>query len=130
MRALFGLHMPKILGFIIPRRHHPRAEGNVALQIKLIRSVIQVAQNLRLARVAFRPFPALHQLIRKMIAIAVAFGITARTGVAVPIPGAAHAIARFQHMGGKPQAIPQAMELIHAGETGTDDQRVIKLGVG
>ena len=65
-----------------------------------------------------------------MIAIAVAFGITPRAGVAVPIPGAAHAIARFQHMGRKPEAIPQAMELIHASEAGTDDQRVIKLGVG
>ena len=129
-RALFRAHAPQIGGLIIARRHHARAEGNVALQIKLIRGVIQIAQNLRLARVAFGPFPALHQLIREMIAIAMAFGIAPRAGVAVPIPGAAHAIARFQHMGRKPEAIPQGMELIQTGETGTDDQRVIKLGVG
>ena len=129
-RALFRAYAPQIGDLIIPRRHHARAEGNVALQVKLIRSIIQIAQNLRLARVAFGPFPALHQLIREMIAIAMAFGITPRARVAVPIPGTAHAITGFQHMGGKPLAVAQAMELIHAGETGTDDQRVIELRLG
>ena len=129
-RALFRAQAPQIGGLIILRRHHARAEGNVALQVKLIRGIIQIAQNLRLARVAFGPFPALHQLIRKMIAIAMAFGITPRPGIAVPIPGTAHAITGFQHMGGKPLAVAQGMELIHAGETGADDQRVIELRLG
>ena len=59
-----------------------------------------------------------------------AFGIAPRARVAVPIPGTAHAIARFQHMGGKPLAVAQGMKLIHTGETSADDQRVIELRLG
>src|SRR5277367_4436828 len=53
-----------------------------------------------------------------------AFGIAARAGIAVPVPGAADTTACLEQPRREPEPVAQAEQLIEAGEPGTDDQRV------
>ena len=80
-----------------------------------------------LRRIAFRPIPFPQQFLREGVAVGVAFGIAARTGIAIPVPGAADAVGRFEHLHRKPEPIAQAMQLVEAGEPGADDQGVERL---
>ena len=57
------------------------------------------------------------------------FGIAAGAGIAVPIPGAADPVRRFQQLDRQSKAVAQAVQLIKAGKTGADDQRVEVVGL-
>src|SRR5256885_9690010 len=68
------------------------------------------------------PFP--HQLLGKGVAIGPAFGIETRAGITVPVPGAADVRAGLEDPRGHAQ-FAQAVEHIHAGNPGADDDRVV-----
>ena len=53
-----------------------------------------------------------------------AFGIAAGAGIAVPVPGAADAVAGFEQAHRQPEPVAQTEKLIKAGKAGADDQRV------
>ena len=77
-----------------------------------------------LAGIALGPFPFAHQLGGEGVPVDVAFGIAARAGIAVPIPGAADATAGFQRLHRQAKTVAQAQELVESGEAGADHQRV------
>src|SRR6476620_12049908 len=70
------------------------------------------------------PVPFRHQLLGKGVAIGPAFGIETRAGITVPVPGAADVRAGLEDPYGHAQ-FAQAVEHIHAGNPGADDDRVV-----
>ena len=62
-------------------------EADVTAQVELVGYVVQVAFVLGLAGIQFLPIPLLEKLFGEGIAVGVALGVKARTGVAVPVPG-------------------------------------------
>src|SRR5262249_4391400 len=61
------------------------------------------------------------------VAVGIALRIEPRAGIAVPVPGPAHAGARFEHMGLEPE-LAQAMELVEPRDARPDDDRVVLHG--
>ena len=111
---------------VVPvRGGHARAELHVPAQIELVGDQVQVFEVVRLGREMLLPVPFLQQLLREGIAVAPAFGIEARAGVAAPVPGAAEIGAGFEdpHLHAE---LPQPVELIDAGDPGADDNGVVR----
>ena len=122
--ARFGAHAPEICRLIVVRGGHAGVEADVTLEVEAVGDVVEVAQDLRRPGIALRPFPLARQLFGERVTVGVAFRIASRTGVAVPVPGAADPRARLQHLDRKTQTVAQAEQLIETGKTGADDQRV------
>jgi hypothetical protein len=116
-------HFPLIRGLIEARRFDARVELDVAAQVELIGDVVEIALGLRLSGEMFLPVPLLQEFLGERIAIAVAFGIEARAGIAIPVPGASHAAAFLIHAHLQPE-LAQTVELIQTGHARADDDRV------
>ncbi len=102
---------------------HPALELDVAAQIELVGDIVEIALGLRLAREVLLPIPLLQQFRRKGVAVGPAFGIEARAGIAVPVPGAADPGAALERAHPEPE-FAQLIELIEAGNAGADDDSV------
>src|SRR5437016_612999 len=100
------------------------AELYVPAKVELVGDVIQVFQRVRLGGEVLLPVPFPHQLLGKGVAIGPAFGIETRARIAVPVPGAADVRAGLEDSHSHAQ-FAQAVEHIHAGNPGADDDRVI-----
>ena len=122
--APVGLDHPFAAGLVIAGTGHAGAELDVAPQVELVGDIIQIPQDLRLPGIAARPLPFEQDLLREGEAVVVAFGITARAGVAVPEPGAAHAVGHLDHPGAEAK-LAQLEQHVEAGEPGTDDHCVV-----
>ena len=120
----FGGHVPAIAGLVVPGGNDAGVEVDVALQVEFVGHEVQVAQDLRLLRIALGPFPLLQQLVGEIERVGMALRIAARARITVPVPGTPDAIAGLHHLHRKPQPITQAQQLIHAGKPGADHQRV------
>src|SRR5260370_11924538 len=99
--AVADLTNSAVLDLVKGRRMHPRVELNVAAQVKPVCDVIDVTQDFRLWRIALGPNPLLLQLLRELVRIPDALHVAARTGVAVPIPGAANTAPGLEDTHGK-----------------------------
>src|SRR4030088_3086534 len=101
----------------------PGLEPDVAAQVEAVGDVVGIAQDLGLGGVALGPFPFLLQLGRELVGILDAFDVAARAGIAVPVPGAADALAGLEHP--HPKTLQaQAVQHVHAAEPGADDHRI------
>src|SRR4029078_10258684 len=112
-----------VLAFVVAGRCDPRVEGDVAPQVELVSDEVAIAQRLGLRGKMLAPFPLAQQLLGKRIAVRPAFGIEARAGLAIPVPGPADVAAGLEHAHRQAKRA-QAMQLVHAGQTGTYDNRV------
>ena len=121
-------HVPQVCRFVVAGTIHAGVEANVPAQVEAVCHMVEVAHDLGLLGVALGELPLADQIIGEGVAVGMAFGIAARAGVAVPVPGAAHAIGRFQQKRVQAQPVAQLVQLVHAGEAGADDQRVECLG--
>ena len=119
---------PALRGFIEMRAHDAVIELDMAAQIETVCHVLQIAQCFGLRGEMLAPAPFLQQFIGKRIAVGVAFRIKPRAGVAIPIPGAAQIAAGLEHLDAIAK-LPQAIQLIEAGNAGADDDH-IGLGQG
>ena len=129
-RAGAGREQPALRGLVPRSRCHLGAEANVAPQVVAVGDETEVAQNFRLGGVFFRPLPRALQLRIEGVAVIGGLDVATRTGIAVPVPGAADIAGRIQSHDGK--ACPaQAMEKVQAGKAGTDhgDVDVLHTGV-
>ena len=68
-------------------------ELDVAAQVEAVGDVVDVAQDLRLGGVALGPVPLLLELVGERVRVVQALDVAARARVAVPVPGAADAVA-------------------------------------
>ena len=96
---------------------------DVAAQVEPVGDVVGIAQDFGLSGEQFAPLPVLLQLRRERIGILHALDVTACARVAVPVPGAADACSRLEHDRRHAEAT-HAMQHVHAGEAGPDDDHV------
>ena len=119
-RAIACRQMPA-LGILVPFRFGDRrAEPDVPSQVVAIGDEAEIAQDLGLGGVLLRPLPRRLQLGVERVAVVRRLDIASRTGIAVPVPGAADIVGGLQ-CHGREAGLAQAMKQIEAGETGTDD---------
>ena len=123
MVAAVRLDLPAVRRLVEVRRGHARLELNVAAEIEAVGDVLDVAQDLGLGGIALRPVPFLLQLVGEGVGVVHALDVAAGAGIAVPVPGAADAAARFEDPRGEAEAA-QAVEHVQAGEPGADDDGV------
>src|SRR6185437_9667177 len=94
-------------------------ELDVAAEVELVGDEIEVAFGLGLGGEVLLPVPLVEQLLRERIAVGPAFGIEARAGIAVPIPGAADRRTGFE--GAHPQTeLAQLVKLVEPRDAGAD----------
>ena len=114
---------PPVPDLIEVRTCHAGIEGDVPAQVEPIGDVVGVAKDLRLTGVALRPFPFLLQFVGETVGVLHALDVAARAGVAVPVPGAADAVAGLEYAGAETGAA-QPVQHVEAGETGAYDDHV------
>ena len=68
-------------------------EPVVTPQIEPVRHMVQIRQDLGLRGEPLRPRPVALQVLVERVGVVDTFDVAARTGIAVPVPGAAHARA-------------------------------------
>ena len=97
---------------------------DVAAQIEAIGDVVQVRQNFRLPRIAFRPLPLLLQRFVEGIAVLHAFHVATRPWITVPEPRAANAVARLEDAHAE-SLLAQTVQQVETRKTGTDNDGVV-----
>src|SRR6185312_6519714 len=96
--AAIGLDRPAPGAFVEGCFGHAGIERDVAAKLEAVGDVIGVGEDFGLRRILFRPAPLLVELFREGKRILHALDVTARAGIAVPVPGAAHAAACFEYL--------------------------------
>ena len=120
-------HAPQTGHLVVNGGGHAGVELDVAPQVEAVDHMVDVAQDLRLRRVALGPVPFLLQFLAEGIGVVQALHVAARAGVAVPVPGAAHAVAGLQHLYRQAHA-QGAMKLVEPGKAGAHDHQVYLAG--
>src|SRR5262249_36789242 len=118
--ALVGAHGPAIGLFIEHGLDNPLAELDVGLEVEALGAMLEIAQDLVLLRIAFGPLPLWREVRVEGGAIDVTMGVATRTGIAVPVPGPADAMARLDRLDLQAEAVAQRLDHVHAGEAGAD----------
>src|SRR5262249_22555222 len=104
--------------------NHAGVKCDIPLQIETVGDVVEIAPDLRMARIALAPLPLAEQRLREGVAVGVAFRIAARPGIPVPVPGAADPPALFQHPGAEAETVAQGQHLVEARKARADDQGI------
>src|SRR6202012_3379693 len=92
--------------------------------VELVRHVIQVALRLWLAREMLVPVPFFQKFVGKRVAVGPTFGVETGTGIPVPVPRAADVAAGLENPCREAE-FPQLVELVEAGDAGSDDNGVV-----
>jgi len=95
----------------------------VSSEVEAVHHVVEIPLDLRLFGEVLPPLPFLEELLGEEIGIRVALGVEPRPRIPVPVPGAPHAVARFEQLGGE-SGLQGAIELVDAGDTGTDNHHI------
>jgi len=93
------------------------------IKIVFLRHVLRVSKDFGLRRVLFRPLPFIEQFRVPRVLVVRSRDVAARTRVAVPVPGATHVVAGFEHPRGEP-VLAQLVQQVHAGEPRPGDNDV------
>ena len=92
-------------------------------QVEAVDDVVQIALGLGLRGEVLLPLPLVEELLGEEVAVGVALRVEAGTGVAVPVPGAADAVAGLEQQRGEP-GVEGPVELVDPGDAGTHDEHV------
>ena len=114
---------PRARRLVVDGRGDPGAEAHVAAEVEPVDHVVEVALGLRLLGEVLLPLPLVEQLLREQVAVGVALGVEPGPGVAVPVPGAADAVAGLEQLH-REARLARAVQLVDAGDAGADDQHV------
>lgn len=119
-----GLHPPRAVRVVVPRGLDAGAEADVTQQVEALGDVLEVGEDLRLARVLAAPLPLLQQLFGEGVPVHVALGVAARSRVPVEVPGAADPVRRLDHYGPQAEHVTHPVQHVETGETGPHDHDV------
>jgi hypothetical protein len=112
---------PVLVGGVIPPRgKNLGAEADVAAEVVAVGHEAEVAQDFRLGCVFLRPGPRPLQLRIETVAVVDGLDVAARSGIAVPVPGAADVVG-LVHRDDTEAGLVQAMQQIEAGKPGAYD---------
>ncbi|MGY3104590.1 hypothetical protein ACVWW7_001217 [Bradyrhizobium sp. LM6.9] len=115
--AVVGGELPAFGRFVPFGFGHLGLEADVAPEIVAVGDEAEIAQDLGLGGVFFRPGPGLVEFRIERIAVIDGLDIAARAGITVPVPGAAD-IAGFFEGDRREAGLAQPMEKIEAGKPG------------
>ena len=101
----------------------PGGELDVAPQVEPVGDVVGVAEDLRLGGVLLGPLPLLLEVLVEAVGVLHALDVAAGARVAVPVPGAADAVAGLEHLHGEALR-PGLVEHVEAREPGSDHDDV------
>jgi hypothetical protein len=112
-----GGDLPAVVRLVVHGPGDGRAELDVAAQVHLVGDEVEVVEDLRLAREALAPRPLVEDLRREVVAehVVDALAVAAGARVAVPVPGAPHAVAALEHLH-RHVELPQVMQHGEAAE--------------
>jgi len=102
---------------------------NVGAQVVAVGHMLQIRQDLRLRHIARGDVHLLQQLFIPRIAVNKGLGVRQRAGVAVPVPGAAHAAGLVEDAHFQALLVAQLFQHVHAAKAGADDDCVQMFGV-
>src|SRR5262249_22241975 len=85
--------------------------------------VVEITLGLRLRREVLAPFPVVEEFLREQVAVGVALGVKARTGIAVPVPRSTDAPTAFEQLH-REARFARAIQLVYARDAGADDEYV------
>ena len=122
--AFVGAHRPQLGVVVEDDFDDALAELDVGLEVEALGAVLEVAQDLVLLRIALGPFPFLQQVLVERVTVDVAVGVAACAGIAIPVPGAADAVAGLEHGDVQVELVAKRMQHVHAGEAGADDDGI------
>jgi hypothetical protein len=127
--SVVGGHLPGA-GRVVPHRGaHSGTEPHVAPEVEPIDHVVEVLLDLGLGGEVLLPRPVVEQLAREEVAVGVALRIEPSTWVPVPEPRAADALASLDELRREP-LLERTVQLVDAGDAGTDDQHLDVGGCG
>jgi len=95
-RAIVGGELPASGGLVPFRFRDLGLEANVTPEIVTVGDEAQIAQDLGLGRVFLRPGPGGLEVRIEGVAVIDGLDIAARTGISVPVPGAADVAGFFE----------------------------------
>ena len=116
--AVRGRHDPAAALLVEHRGGDRRFELDVLAQVEPIGDVLEVAEELGLARIALTPRPLLLKLVRERVGVVDALDVAACARIAVPVPGAADSRCRLEDARAHSE-LPEAIERVQAGEACT-----------
>ncbi len=123
MAPVRGHDLPAPARLVVTGAGDPRVQLDVAAEVEAVGDVVQVAEDFRPGRIALGPVPLLLELLGERVGVVQRLDIAAHARVAVPVPGAADAVALLEHPYAQAHA-SQAMQGVQPGEAGADDDRV------
>src|ERR1700712_375805 len=94
--AIIQRELPAAKALVPARRGKAAVELNITPQVELVGNIVEIALGLGLGSKPLAPVPFMEELLRKRIAIGMAFGIEASAWIAVPIPGSTNCRTRFE----------------------------------
>ena len=123
--GLTGLrsHRPGLLRVIESDARNPGVEREVFEDVHAVSGMVQVAQDLGLARISLLKRPLLLHILEERIRVVHGLGVAARPWIPVPVPRAAHAITGLKAVHGK-TGLAQPVHHVHAGKPRSDHHRV------
>ena len=129
--AGLGVDDPGVGGLVEGHGGDAGLEADVAAQVVAVGDVVEVALDLGLGGEVLAPLPLLLELRVEPERVLEARDVAARAGVAVPVPGAAHARRPLEHHHAE-AALAQHLQGVEAGHAGPhdDDVRVERDVVG
>jgi hypothetical protein len=123
LEAVGGPRRPRRRGLVPGRRGHLAAQADVPAQAEPVDHVVEVRLGLRLRGELLRPVPLLPQVFGEEVPVGVALRVEPAAGVAVPVPGAADAVALLQ----QPHRVAGRagpVQLVEAEDAGADDHQI------
>ncbi len=122
--TLIGAHRPSVRQIAPVGRRDSRVERHVAAQVVAVCDMAQVAEDLRLFRILSAPLPVLHQLLVEGQTVEERLGVTAGSGIPIPVPRTAHVVACLEDTNTQPHLVAKPTVHAQACKAGTDDYRI------
>jgi hypothetical protein len=123
--AVVGADGPDLRGVVPLDGRDARVEAEVLAHVELVRTPLEVAQDLRLRGEALAPAPLSLQLGGEGVGVEDGVEVAARPRVAVPVPGPAGPRAGVEGLDLQPEVVTQLVHRVQPGKPCADDDDVV-----
>lgn len=128
-RSVRQRHGPRMRVVVPNRALDARVELDITAQVELVGDEFRICENFRLRRKPFGPSPLPTQFVRPRILILEALHVTTQARIAV-VPPCPADLGRGIHDAYVKSQVPQAMQQVHPGKSGADDQDIERIARG
>ena len=128
--AAVGVHGPDAGDLVEFGVGHRGLERDVLAQVVAVHDAVEVLEDLGLAHELRLPRRLRVEVAVERVLVDEALGVRQRSGVLVPVPGAAHPAGLVDGHGVEAQFVAQLVQHVDAAESGADDEGVESVGSG